>query len=39
MYVYLTQISKEMHMNRDVYICLIPDTYVGMQSCTPAMRW
>jgi hypothetical protein len=39
MYVYLTRISKEMHMNRDMSICLIPDTYIGMQSCTPAIRW
>jgi hypothetical protein len=29
-------ISKEMHMNPDVSVCLIPDTYVGMQSCIPA---
>jgi hypothetical protein len=28
MYVYLAQISKEMHMNRGVSICLILDTYV-----------
>jgi hypothetical protein len=39
MYVYLARISKEMHMNCDVSICLIPDTYIGMQSCTQAMRW
>jgi hypothetical protein len=38
MYVYLTRISKEMHMNCDEFVCLIPDTYVGMQSCTQAMR-
>jgi hypothetical protein len=38
MYVYLTQISKEMHVNHDVSICLIPDTYVRMQSCIPVMR-
>ncbi len=36
-YVYLARISKKMHMNRDVSVCLIPDTYVGMQSCTPAI--
>jgi hypothetical protein len=39
MYVYLARIFKEMHMNDDVTVCLIPDTYVGMQSCTLAMRW
>ncbi len=39
MYVYLARISKEMHMNCDVSICPIPDTYVGMQSCIPGMRW
>jgi hypothetical protein len=37
-YVYLAGISKEMHMNRDVSVCLILDTYIGMQSCIPAMR-
>jgi hypothetical protein len=39
MYVYLARISKEMHMNCDVSVCLIPDTYIGMQSCIPAMWW
>jgi hypothetical protein len=39
MYVYLARISKEMHMNHDVSICLILDTYIGMQSCILAMRW
>ncbi len=31
MYVYLTRISKEMHMNCDVSICLILVSYVGTQ--------
>jgi hypothetical protein len=31
MYVYLAQISKEMHMNHDVSICLVLVSYVGMQ--------
>jgi hypothetical protein len=31
MYVYLARISKEMHMNCDVSICLIPVSYVGRQ--------
>jgi hypothetical protein len=35
----LPWISREMHMNPDVSICLILDTYVGMQSCIPGMRW
>ncbi len=31
------RISKEMHMNPDVSICLILDTYMEMQSCILAM--
>jgi hypothetical protein len=31
MHVYLTQTSKEMHMNPDVWICLIQASYVGIQ--------
>jgi hypothetical protein len=31
LYVYLAQISKEMHMNRDVSVCLILVSYVGTQ--------
>jgi hypothetical protein len=31
MYVYLAQISNEMHMNRDMSICLILVSYIGTQ--------
>jgi hypothetical protein len=31
MYVYLAQISKEMHMNRDMSICLMLVSYVETQ--------
>jgi hypothetical protein len=31
MYVYLAWISKEMHMNCDLSVCLILVLYVGIQ--------
>ncbi len=31
MYVYLAWISKEVHMNHDVSVCLILVTYIGTQ--------
>jgi hypothetical protein len=31
MYVYLAWISKEMHMNHDVSVCLELDFYIGIQ--------
>jgi hypothetical protein len=31
MYVYLARISKEIHMNRDMSVCLILVSYVGTQ--------
>jgi hypothetical protein len=31
MHVYLAQTSKEMHMNPDMLVCPIPNTYIRMQ--------
>jgi hypothetical protein len=31
--------SMEITIRSDSLVCPVPNTYVGMQSCTPAMRW
>jgi hypothetical protein len=31
--------SMEITIRSDSGVCPVPNAYVGMQSCTPAMRW